>query len=82
MLSVPAVPADRYYVLQCIDLFTYNFGLRRRPGDGNGAGNYLFAGPRWHGATPSGFTRCSEAETEIVGVLGRTPLTDPGTSRT
>jgi len=49
VLSVPAVPKDRYYVMQLIDLFTYNFGYVGVRSTGFEAGNYIIAGPRWNG---------------------------------
>lgn len=74
VLSVPAVPRDRYYVMQLIDLFTYNFGYVGVRATGFNAGNYLIAGPNWHGKKPKGVTKVISAETEIVGILGRTSL--------
>lgn len=77
VLSVPAVPRDRYYVMQLIDLFTYNFGYIGVRSTGFAAGNYLIAGPNWQGEKPKGITEVFKAETEIVGVLGRTSLEGP-----
>jgi hypothetical protein len=78
VVSVPEVPADRYYVLQCIDLFTYNMAYIGSRATGNGAGNYLFVGPLWNGAAPPGFDKVFRSETQIVGILGRTQLKNPG----
>ncbi len=50
--QVPEVPEDRYYVLQWIDLFTYNFAYVGSRTTGNGAGAYMVAGPGWQGETP------------------------------
>ena len=77
VLSVPAVPKDRYYVVQWIDLFTQNFAYVGVRSTGFGAGNYLIAGPRWHGAKPPGIREVFPAETEIVGTLTRTALNGP-----
>lgn len=74
VLSVPAVPKDRYYVMQLIDLFTYNFGYVGVRSTGFDAGNYVIAGPTWKGDTPKGINKVIQAETEIVGILGRTSL--------
>jgi hypothetical protein len=77
VLSVPKVSKDRYYVMQLIDLFTYNFGYVGVRATGFDAGNYLIAGPGWNGGKPKGITKVMQAETEIVGILGRTSLNGP-----
>lgn len=77
VLSVPAVPQDRYYVMQLIDLFTYNFGYVGVRSTGFEAGDYLIAGPGWKGDKPEGIEKIIQAETEIVGILGRTSLNGP-----
>ncbi|KQQ06633.1 hypothetical protein ASF59_01855 [Methylobacterium sp. Leaf121] len=77
VVSVPAVPDERYYVMQWFDLFTHNFAYMGSRTTGNGAGNYLFAGPRWNGSVPEGIRQVFRAETEIVGTLTRTALVGP-----
>ena len=77
VLSVPEVPSGRYYVSQWVDLFTYNFAYVGSRTTGNGAGHYLFAGPRWDGETPTGIDKVFKAETDIVGTLTRTQLDGP-----
>ncbi len=77
VFSVPDVPADRYYVSQWVDLFTYNFAYVGSRTTGNGAGHYLFAGPRWNGEAPAGVDNVFKAETDIVGTLTRTQLNGP-----
>jgi hypothetical protein len=77
VLSVPAVPKDRYYVMQLIDLFTYNFGYVGVRATGYKAGNYLIAGPSWKGTKVKGITKIIHSETDIVGILGRTSLNGP-----
>jgi hypothetical protein len=74
VLSVPAVPKGRYYVIQCVDLFTQNFAYVGVRSTGFDAGSYLIAGPQWHGAKPAGIKQVFAAETDIVGLLGRTAL--------
>jgi hypothetical protein len=77
VLSVPAVPKDRYYVCQWFDLFTHNFAYVGVRATGFDAGHYLFTGPRWQGATPPGITQAFHSETDIVGTLTRTALNGP-----
>ena len=73
VLSVPAVPR-RYYVIQLIDLFTFNFAYVGSRTTGNKAGNYLIAGPAWKGKTPRRIRKVFRSETDIVEILGRTQL--------
>ncbi len=77
VVTVPAVPKDRYYVMQWIDLFTQNFAYIGVRSTGFGAGSYMIAGPTWHGAVPPGVRKVFQAETEIVGTLTRTALNGP-----
>jgi hypothetical protein len=74
VVSVPAVPKDRYYVMQWIDLFTYNFAYIGVRATGFEAGSYMIAGPKWNGPKPAGIKQVFKAETEIVGTLTRTAL--------
>jgi hypothetical protein len=74
VVSVPNVPADRYYVLQLFDLYTYNIGYIGSRLTGNGAGDFLVVGPGWAGGVPPGIRGVIHSETSIVGILGRTAL--------
>ena len=77
VVSVPDVPKDRYYVLQFIDLFTYNCAYIGSRTTGNEAGDFLMVGPQWKGEVPPGFKKVFRSETQIVGILGRTQLNGP-----
>ena len=77
VLSLPAVPAPRYYVNQWFDLYTHNFAYTGARTTGREAGNYLFAGPHWDGTVPEGITQVFRAETDFVGTLTRTQLFGP-----
>jgi hypothetical protein len=77
VISVPAVPHDRYYVLQWIDLYTYIVGYIGVRTTGFGSGSYLIAGPDWAGGTPEGIDGVLQAETQFVTLLGRTLLEGP-----
>ena len=77
VLTVPAVPEGRYYVVQWIDLFTQNFAYVGVRTTGFGTGSYLIAGPKWHGSKPAGIREVFQAETDIVGTLTRTALNGP-----
>jgi hypothetical protein len=74
VLSLPAVPAPRYYVNQWFDLYTHNFAYTGVRATGRNAGSYLFAGPGWKGEVPKNITDVFRAETDLIGTLTRTQL--------
>jgi hypothetical protein len=74
VLDVPAVPHDRYYVVQLWDLFTFNFGYVGVRATGFDAGRYLIAGPDWDGERPVGIDAVLRSEARIAGTLTRTAL--------
>jgi hypothetical protein len=78
VLTVPAVEKGRYYSLQFIDMYTFNFSYVGSRATGNGAGRYLLAGPNWKGDKPNGIKSVIRSETEFVFVLYRTQLFDAG----
>lgn len=77
VISVPDVDPDRYYSLQFIDLYTYNFAYVGSRATGNGAGNFLLAGPGWGGEKPDGIKQVIRSETDLAFVLFRTQLKGP-----
>jgi hypothetical protein len=77
VLSVPPIEAGRYYSLQFVDGYTYNFAYVGSRATGNAGGNYLLAGPGWDGETPAGITAVIRSDTEIVLVIYRTQLFGP-----
>ena len=77
MLSVPAIGKDRYYSLQFVDMYTFNFAYVGSRATGDDAGNFLLAGPNWHGETPPGIKAVIRSETEFAFVLYRTQLFGP-----
>ena len=78
VLTVPAVEKGRYYSLQFIDMYTFDFAYVGSRATGNGAGNFLLAGPTWKGQKPAGIERVIQSETDFAFVLYRTQLFDPG----
>ena len=78
VLTVPAVEKGRYYSLQFIDMYTFNFAYVGSRATGNRAGSYLLAGPKWKGEKPKGIKSVIRSETEFAFVLYRTQLFDPG----
>ena len=78
VFTVPAVEKSRYYSLQFIDMYTFNFAYVGSRATGSDAGNYLLAGPDWKGETPKGIKGVIRSETEFAFVLFRTQLFSPG----
>lgn len=74
VITVPPMEKRRYFVLQLMDLYTYNFAYIGSRSTGNGGGKFLIAGPRWNGAVPAGITKVIKSETELVNMVGRTQL--------
>lgn len=77
VLSVPKIEEGRYYSLQFIDLYTFNFAYVGSRTTGNGGGKYLLAGPGWQGQTPPGIEAVIRRETELAFILFRTQLFSP-----
>jgi hypothetical protein len=77
VLTVPPIEQDRYYSLQFIDGYTYNFDYVGSRTTGNGGGKYLLAGPNWKGGTPEGVDKVIRSDTDLALVLYRTQLLGP-----
>lgn len=77
VLTVPPIEQDRYYSLQFVDSYTYNFAYVGSRTTGNGGGKYLLAGPNWQGETPKGVNEVIRSETDLANVLYRTQLFGP-----
>jgi hypothetical protein len=78
VISVPKVEAPRYYSLQFVDMYTFNFAYVGSRATGNNAGNFLLVGPRWNGNTPQGIKAVIRSETDFDFVQYRTQLFNPG----
>ncbi|MET0588374.1 MAG: DUF1254 domain-containing protein [Novosphingobium sp.] len=77
VFTVPAIEQGRYYSLQFIDMYTFNFAYVGSRATGNDAGSFLLTGPGWKGETPPGIKGVIECETELAFVLYRTQLFNP-----
>jgi hypothetical protein len=77
VLTVPAIEKERYFSIQLIGAYTFNFDYIGSRATGNGAGCYLIAGLGWKGKTPRGVKKVIRAETELVLVPYRTKLFNP-----
>ncbi|MBH1974378.1 MAG: DUF1254 domain-containing protein [Rhodobacteraceae bacterium] len=77
VLTVPPIEKDRYFSIQLIDGYTFNFDYIGSRTTGNDGGTFMVAGPGWKGETPAGITKVFTSETEFVLALYRTQLFDP-----
>ncbi len=77
VVTVPPIEKNRYFSLQFIDQYTFNFAYVGSRTTGNHGGAFLLAGPQWTGPTPQGLTSVIRSETEFVLILYRTQLFEP-----
>ncbi len=77
VLTVPAIEKDRYFSVQLIDAYTFNFAYIGSRATGNDGGSFLLAGPGWKGEKSEGIKEVIRSETEFVFVLYRTQLFKP-----
>src|SRR6266481_7561982 len=78
VLTVPPIEKKRYFSIQLIDAYTFNFAYVGSRATGNGGGSFLIAGPGWKGETPRGVKTVIRSETEFVLAVYRTQLFNPG----
>jgi hypothetical protein len=77
VLTVPKIEKKRYFSVQLVDAYTYNFDYIGSRTTGNDGGSYLIAGPNWKGKAPHGVKRVIRSETEFVFAAFRTQLFSP-----
>jgi hypothetical protein len=77
VLCVPKIEKTRYYNVQLVDMYTFNYGYIGSRATGNDAGCYMVAGPDWKGATPKGINKVFHSETQFGLVGYRTQLFGP-----
>ena len=76
VLHVPAIDPKRYYSIQLIDAYTYNFAYIGSRATGSEAGSYLIAGPSWSGEPPEGIAGVIRSDTSLAFAIYRTQLFD------
>jgi hypothetical protein len=79
VLTVPPIEPGRYYSLQFVDGYTYNFAYVGSRTTGNGGGKYVLAGPGWNGQKPEGINEVIKSDTDLALVLYRTHCSVPTT---
>lgn len=77
VLTIPPIEAGRYFSVQFIDAYTYNFAYVGSRTTGNGGGKYLLAGPTWHGEKPAGIAEVIQSDTDFAFAAYRTQLFNP-----
>ena len=77
VIGVPTIDKGRYYSLQFIDSYTFNFAYVGSRATGNEAGSFLLVGPSWTGDPPPGIKQVIKSETQFVFVVYRTQLFNP-----
>lgn len=77
VLTVPVIDKSRYFSVQLIDAYTFNFDYIGSRTTGNDGGNYLVAGPNWKGELPTGVKKVLRSETEFAFAVYRTQLFKP-----
>jgi hypothetical protein len=77
VLTVPPIEKDRYFSIQLIDAYTFNFDYIGSRMTGNDGGSFVIAGPGWKGETPAGVKKVFHSETEFAFALYRTQLFNP-----
>src|SRR5271167_2169542 len=74
VLTVPAIEKERYFSIQLIDAYTFNFDYIGTRTSGNDGGSFLIAGPDWKGKMPKGVKKVIRSETELLLAGYRTQL--------
>ncbi|MGH6803963.1 MAG: DUF1254 domain-containing protein [Methyloceanibacter sp.] len=70
----PEIEKSRYFSVQLIDLYTFNYGYIGSRTTGNGAACYMIAGPSWKGEKPEGIAKVFQSETDFSIAAVRTQL--------
>jgi hypothetical protein len=77
VLTVPSIEEGRYYSVQLVDAYTFNFAYIGSRATGNGKGTFLIAGLKWKGEKPNGIDHVINCETEMALAIFRTQLFEP-----
>lgn len=77
VLTVPRIEGGRYFSIQLIDAYTFNFDYIGSRTTGNAGGRFLVAGPDWKGEVPKGIDKVFRSETSLAYAQYRTQLFNP-----
>lgn len=78
VITVPPIEKQRYFSIQLVDFYTFNFDYIGSRTTGNDGGSFLIAGPGWKGTMPKGIQKVIPSETELALAIYRTQLFNPG----
>jgi hypothetical protein len=78
VITVPHIEKNRYFSIQLVDVYTFNFDYIGTRTTGNEGGSFLVAGPGWSGEVPGGVRKVFHSETELALAVYRTQLFSPG----
>jgi hypothetical protein len=73
----PDIEASRYFSVQLVDMYTFNFGYMGSRTTGNHAACNMITGPGWKGEKPAGVGQVFASETDFAFAIIRTQLFDP-----
>ncbi len=77
VLTVPKIEPNRYFSIQLIDAYTFNFDYIGTRTTGNDGGSFLIAGPNWKGETPKSIKKLFRSDTYLALAAYRTQLFNP-----
>jgi len=77
VLCVPKIDQARYYSVQLVDMYAFNYGYIGSRATGSDAGCYLVAGPDWKGTAPESIKKVFKSETQFGLIVYRTQLFGP-----
>src|SRR6478609_5139102 len=77
VLTVPAIEKERYFSIQLIDAYTFNFAYIGSRATGSDGGSFLIAGPGWRDDAPPNVKKVIRSESELVLAVYRTQLFNP-----
>ena len=77
VITVPDVPAGRYFSVMVCDGNTYNVGYIGSRATGQAGGSWMVAAPGWQGATPPGIKGVIRSTTQFAFAIFRTQLFAP-----
>ncbi|HTW87919.1 MAG TPA: DUF1254 domain-containing protein [Candidatus Binataceae bacterium] len=74
----PEIEKARYFAVQLVDMYTFNYGYMGSRTTGNGAGCFMIAGPHWKGQKPGRIKKVFRCETDFSIAGFRTQLFNQG----
>jgi hypothetical protein len=77
VFTIPEIEKGRYFSVQLVDFYTFNYGYVGSRTTANGGGKYMIAGPSWKGERPEGIDKVFRCETDVTLAIYRTQLFNP-----